>query len=150
MLQERKENPLSIFAGQPVVEKETAMNLLARLAVNFPEMNTTYGDVSFWTVLGEQIMDEQWSEGRLRYAVNVMLKCFKYRKWNVAEFLDIDKNIDTWTAQEAELIPLPHAPLAMAHIGEKWCVCKKSDAERMGIEHRPWETNAEKKARGVL
>lgn len=136
---------MSAFRGQPPVDSQMAAVLLARLAVNYPQMNTTYNGVSFWTVLGEQLIDEGWSEDRVRYAVNCMLKYYKYPTFTVADILQIDKNIQTFTAAEAELLPADHRPLAMANFGDKWRICYQYDAERMNLEYKQWITCEDKK-----
>jgi hypothetical protein len=108
-------------------------------------MNQQFAGVSFWTVLGEQLQDEQWSEARVRYAVNYMLKNYQYKTFTIADFLKIDKDIPHWTSAEAENLPDGHKPLAMSNFGDKWRVCYQEDAERLGLEHKPWKTNKELK-----
>ena len=49
------------------------------------------------------------------------------------------------TAAEAETLPDGHKPLAMANFGDRWWVCYQEDAERLGLENRPWKTNKELK-----
>ena len=142
---DRRDNPTSVFRGQPIIDSQMAAILLARLAVNYPQMNTTYNGVSFWTVLGEQLIDEGWSEDRVRYAVNCMLKYYKYPTFTVADILQIDKDIPHWSAADAENLPDGHKPLAMANFGDRWWVCYQEDAERLGLEHKPWKTNKELK-----
>lgn len=133
----------SAFRGLAPATKNEVTPLLARLAVAFPSMNQQFAGVSFWTVLGEQLADEQWNESRVRYAVNYMLKNYQYKTFTVADFLKIDKDIPHWTGAEAENLPDGHKPLAMANFGDRWWICYKEDAERLGLEHKPWKTNKE-------
>lgn len=135
----------SEFRGLAPATKNEVAPLLARLAVAFPSMNQQFAGVSFWTVLGEQLADEQWSEARVRYAVNYMLKNYQYKTFTIADFLKIDKDIPHWTSAEAETLPDGHKPLAMANFGDRWWVCYQEDAERLGLEHKEWRTNKDMK-----
>lgn len=112
-------------------------------------MNQQFAGVSFWTMLGEQLQELGWSEERVRYAVTLMLQNYKYQTFTAADFLSIDKDIPTFTTQQAEELPANHPPLAIAKIDGKWQVCLKADAERMGLEHREWLTNKEREERGI-
>lgn len=139
----------SVFNGLPPATKQQIAPLLARLAVNFPKMNQQFAGVSFWTMLGEQLQELGWSEERVRYAVTLMLQNYKYQTFTAADFLSIDKDIPTFTTQQAEELPANHSPLTIAKIDGKWQVCFKADAERIGLEHREWLTNKEREERGI-
>lgn len=136
---------MSVFRGMPAATPQQAMPLLARLAVNYPKMNQEYAGVSFWTMLGEQLVELGWSEQRIRYAVNHMIQNYKYQTFTAADFLEIDKDIPHWTSAEAENLPEGHKPLAMANFGDRWYVCYKEDAERLRLEHKTWVTNKDMK-----
>lgn len=112
-------------------------------------MNQQFAGVSFWTMLGEQLQDLGWSEQRVRYAVTLMIQKYKYATFTAADFLEIDKDIPHWTSAEAESQPT-NREYAMANFGEKWLICLKEDAERLGLEHKKWITNAQKKERGLI
>lgn len=124
------------------------MPLLARLAVNFPKMNQQFAGVSFWTMLGEQLQDLGWSEQRVRYAVTLMIQNYKYATFTAADFLEIDKDIPHWTSAEADLQPIDQE-YVMAKFPDRWWVCLKADAERLGLEYKVWLTNAQRKERGL-
>lgn len=125
------------------------MPLLARLAVNFPKMNQQFAGVSFWTMLGEQLQDLGWSEQRVRYAVTLMIQNYKYATFTAADFLEIDKDIPHWTSAEVENMPTDQE-YANAKFPDRWWICLKADAERLGLEYKPWITNAQMKERGMV
>lgn len=137
--------PTSAFRGLAPATSDEIAPMLARLAVAFPSMNQEFAGVSFWTVLGEQLRDEQWSEARIRYAVNHMLKNYHYKTFTIADFLKLDQDIPHWSAADAENLPDGHKPLAMANFGERWWVCYKEDAERLGLQYNDWKTNKDMK-----
>lgn len=99
-MQLKKDGSVSLFYKEPPATPQQTAQLLARLAVNFPKMNQQYAGVSFWTVLGEQLVELGWSEKRIRYAVNYMLQNYKYQTFNTAEFLSIDKSIKIYNYNE--------------------------------------------------
>lgn len=140
------------------------MPLMYRLAVNFPAMNGTYTvgneKISFWTVLGEQIGQLGWSYERAKYAAEYMLRNCKYREFRVAEFLQIDKNVQTLSEEEFSIIERskkPHKPLCVARMDGKFRTLYEEDAISIGIPYKrrytTWEasqmTSAERKAAGI-
>ena len=74
-----------------------------------------------------------------------MLKNYQYKTFTIADFLKIDKDIMHMSAADAENLPEGHKPLAMANFGDRWWVCYKEDAERLGLEHKEWRTNKDMK-----
>ena len=115
---------------------------ILRLAVNFPAMNTAYtagagnAQITFWTVLAEQVIALGWSAERVRYAVEYMLRNCPYREFRVAEFLQFDKNIheiDNAEFAAIERSRAPHKPIVAAQIDGKWRLFYQEDAERIGL-----------------
>lgn len=127
-------------------------------------MNGTYTvgneKISFWTVLGEQIGQLGWSYERAKYAAEYMLRNCKYREFRVAEFLQIDKNVQTLSEEEFSIIERskkPHKPLCVARMDGKFRTIYEEDAISIGIPYKrrytTWEasqmTSAERKAAGI-
>lgn len=116
------------------------MPFILRLAVNFPAMNTAYqtpnGQITFWTVLADQVASLGWSVERVRYAVDYMLRNCPYREFRVAEFLQLDKQIRTIDNAEFARIESSHqptAPIVSAQIDDKWVLLYQADADRIGL-----------------
>ena len=107
-------------------------------------MNQQFAGVSFWTMLGEQLQELGWSEERVRYAVTHMLQNYKYATFTAADFLEIDKDIPHWTSEQAEHLPTDQEYVT-AKFPDKWWICLKADAERLGLQYNIWITNAQKK-----
>lgn len=133
-----KLNPTSAFGGQAPATPQQTAPLLARLAVNYPRMNQQYAGVSFWTMLGEQLVELGWSEERIRYAVNKMIREYEFPTFTAADFLKIDLDIPTFTGVEAERLP-KDIKLAIAKFGDKWKICYLEDAKRLGLEYNEWK-----------
>ena len=148
LVEKSKSNHLSVFNGLPPAQPQQIKPLLARLAVNFPKMNQQFAGVSFWTMLGEQLQDLGWSEQRVRYAVTLMLQNYKYATFTAADFLEIDKDIPHWTSAEVENMPT-NQEYVNAKFPDRWWICLKADAERLGLEYKTWITNAQKRERGL-
>lgn len=140
------------------------MPLMYRMAANFPAMNMTYtiGNerISFWTVLGEQIAQLGWSYERTKYAAEYMLRNCKYREFRVAEFLQLDKNVQTISQEDFAAIErsrMPHKPIVSAELNGKHVLLWLADAEQAGLPYRrrwtTWEaeqmTREERKAAGI-
>ncbi len=134
-------SPLSVFRALPPATNQQVMPYILRLAVNFPAMNTTYpapqgGQITFWTVLAEQVVALGWSAERTRYAAEYMLRNCPYREFRVAEFLNIDQyihEIDNAEFYRIEQSHTPHKPIVVAQIGGKWRTIYQEDAERIGL-----------------
>lgn len=117
------------------------MPYILRLAVNFPAMNTAYqapqgGQITFWTVLAEQVVALGWSAERTRYAVEQILRNCPYREFRVAEFLNIDSQVHEITNAEFSAIErsrTPHKPIVSTQIDGKWRLLYQEDAERIGL-----------------
>ena len=149
--QEANDNPLSVFSRQQPATKEEAMPLVYRLAVNFPAMSNTIqvGNerISFWTVLGEQLVQLGWSKQRIEYACNQLLRNCKYKEFRVAEFLQIDRLISVISREEFAAINSrrqPHKPIVCARIGGSWQYVYQEDADMFGLtEYNRQYTNWE-------
>ncbi len=117
------------------------MPYILRLAVNFPAMNTAYQapngqQITFWTVLADQVAALQWSVERTRYAVDYMLRHCPYRDFRVAEFLQLDRQvhvIDTAEFARIEDSRQPHKPIVCCTVDGVQMLLYKDDADRLGI-----------------
>lgn len=121
---------------------------MLRLAVNFPAMNTAYtagagnGQITFWTVLAEQVIALGWSAERVRYAVEYILRNCPYREFRVAEFLQLDKHIHEISNAEFAAIErsnMPHKPIVSAQIDGRYKLLYQEEADALGItdyQHR--------------
>ena len=141
------------------------MPLVYRLAVNFPAMGSTIQvgseRISFWTVLGEQLVQLGWSRQRIEYACNQLLRNCPYREFRVAEFLNIDSQVHEITNAEFSAIErsrAPHKPIVSTQIDGKWRLLYQEDAERIGLtdyqrRYTTWEveqmTPEERKQKGI-
>lgn len=134
-------SPLSVFRALPAATNQQVMPYILRLAVNFPAMNTAYqapqgGQITFWTVLAEQVVALGWSAERTRYAVEQILRNCPYREFRVAEFLNIDRQVHEITCAEFSAIErsrAPHKPIVSVQIDGKWRLLYQEDAERIGL-----------------
>lgn len=136
-------NPLSVFRALPPATSQEVMPYILRLAVNFPAMNTAYtagagngAQITFWTVLAEQVIALGWSAERVRYAMEYILRNCPYREFRVAEFLQLDKHIHEITNAEFAAIErsnMPHKPIVSVQIDGKWRLLYQEDAERIGL-----------------
>ena len=157
-------NPLSVFRTCHPATPEQIMPLMYRMAANFPAMNMTYTvgseRISFWTVLGEQIAQLGWGYERTKYAAEYMLRNCKYREFRVAEFLQIDKNVQTISQEEFAAIEcsrMPHKPIVVTQVGDAYQMLYKDDADKIGVPYRrkytTWEASQmsreERKAAGI-
>lgn len=159
-------NPLSVFRNQPPATATEVMPLVYRLAVNFPAMGSTIQvgseRISFWTVLGEQLVQLGWSRQRIEYACNQLLRNCPYREFRVAEFLQFDKNVHEIDNAEFTAINrsnAPHKPIVAVRIDGRYKLIYQDDADALGIteyqrRYTTWEANQmtpeERKQRGVL
>lgn len=124
------------------------MPLMYRMAANFPAMNMTYTisneRISFWTVLGEQIAQLGWSYERTKYAAEYMLRNCKYREFRVAEFLQLDQEVQTISQEDFAAIErsrMPHKPIVSAEVNGKHALLWLADAEKTGLPYkRRWTT----------
>lgn len=158
-------NPLSVFRNQPPATATEVMPLIYRLAVNFPAMGSTIQvgseRISFWTVLGEQLVQLGWSRQRIEYACNQLLRNCPYREFRVAEFLQLDKNIheiDNAEFTAIERSNAPHKPIVAVRIDGRYKLIYQEDADAIGLtnyqrRYTTWEANQmtpeERKQRGV-
>ena len=139
--EEQRSSPLSVFRHYPPATVADIMPFVLRLAVNFPAMNTSYQtpngqQITFWTVLADQVAALGWSVERIRYAVDYMLRNCPYREFRVAEFLQLDKQIHAIDNAEFARIDgsrQPNAPIVSAQIDGKWILLYKADADRIGL-----------------
>lgn len=159
-------NPLSVFRNQPPATATEVMPLVYRLAVNFPAMSNAIQvgseRISFWTVLGEQLVQLGWSRQRIEYACNQLLRNCPYREFRVAEFLQLDKNIHEIDNAEFAAIDRsnsPHKPIVAVRIDGRYKLIYQEDADAIGLtdyqrRYTTWEANQmtpeERKQRGVL
>ena len=118
------------------------MPYILRLAVNFPAMNTAYtagtgnAQITFWTVLAEQVIALGWSTERVRYAVEYMLRNCPYREFRVAEFLQLDKHIHEITNAEFAAIErsrTPHKPIVAVRIDGRCKLLYQDEADALGL-----------------
>ncbi len=116
------------------------MPLVYRLAVNFPAMGNTIQvgseRISFWTVLGEQLVQLGWSRQRIEYACNQLLRNCPYREFRVAEFLQFDKNvheIDQTEFAAIERSHAPHKPIVAVPIDGRYKLIYQDEADALGL-----------------
>ena len=116
------------------------MPLVYRLAVNFPAMGNTIQvgseRISFWTVLGEQLVQLGWSRQRIEYACNQLLRHCPYREFRVAEFLQFDKNvheIDNAEFAAIERSHAPHKPIVAVRIDGRYKLIYQDEADALGL-----------------
>lgn len=133
-------NPLSVFRNQPPATATEVMPLVYRLAVNFPAMSNVIQvgseRISFWTVLGEQLVQLGWSRQRIEYACNQLLRNCPYREFRVAEFLQLDKHIHEITNAEFAAIErsnMPHKPIVSAQIDGRYKLLYQEEADALGL-----------------
>lgn len=164
-LESASSNPLSVFRNQPPATATEVMPLVYRLAVNFPAMSNAIQvgseRISFWTVLGEQLVQLGWSRQRIEYACNQLLRNCPYREFRVAEFLQLDKNIHEIDNAEFAAIDRsnsPHKPIVAVRIDGRYKLIYQEDADAIGLtdyqrRYTTWEANQmtpeERKKRGV-
>lgn len=158
-------NPLSVFRNQPPATATEVMPLVYRLAVNFPAMSNTIQvgseRISFWTVLGEQLVQLGWSRQRIEYACNQLLRNCPFREFRVAEFLQFDKNvheIDNAEFAAIERSNMAHKPIVAVRIDGKYKLLYKEEADALGLtdyqrRYTTWEarqmSEAERKQNGI-
>lgn len=158
-------NPLSVFRNQPPATATEVMPLIYRLAVNFPAMGSTIqvgsDRISFWTVLGEQLVQLGWSRQRIEYACNQLLRNCPYREFRVAEFLQFDRNVHEIDHAEFSAIErsnAPHKPIVAVRIDGRYKLIYQDDADAIGItdykrRYTTWEANQmtpeERKQKGI-
>ena len=158
-------NLLSVFRNQPPATATEVMPLIYRLAVNFPAMGSTIQvgseRISFWTVLGEQLVQLGWSRQRIEYACNQLLRNCPYREFRVAEFLQFDKNVHEIDNAEFTAINrsnAPHKPIVAVRIDGRYKLIYQEDADALGItdykrRYTTWEANQmtpeERKQKGI-
>lgn len=126
------------------------MPLMYRMAANFPAMNMTYtiGNerISFWTVLGEQIAQLGWSYERTKYAAEYMLRNCKYREFRVAEFLQLDQEVQTISQEDFAAIErarIPHKPIVVAMLDGKAVLLYQEQADALRLTYRRHYTTYE-------
>lgn len=141
--QKRATEQFSYYRNQKPASEEQIGEILAWLAANYDRKT-----MDFWKGLKEILVDEQWSYERLKYAAKKLMYNVKFHTWTIAEFMEMDRTIECWTSAEAELQPT-NQEYANAYFGNKWRICLKADAERLGLEYKPWVTNAQRKERGL-
>lgn len=146
-------NLLSVFRNQPPATATEVMPLIYRLAVNFPAMGSTIQvgseRISFWTVLGEQLVQLGWSRQRIEYACNQLLRNCPYREFRVAEFLQFDRNVHEIDNAEFTAINrsnAPHKPIVAVRIDGRYKLIYQDDADALGIteyqrRYTTWEAN---------
>ena len=134
---------LSYYRGQEPASEQQIGEILAWLAANYDRKT-----MDFWKGLKEIIIDEKWSYERLKYAAKKLMYNVKFHTWTIAEFMEMDRTIDCWTSAEAEFLPI-NREYVMANFGDKWRICLKADAERLGLEYKPWITNAQMKKKNI-
>lgn len=158
-------NQLSVFRNQPPATATEVMPLVYRLAVNFPAMSNAIQvgseRISFWTVLGEQLVQLGWSRQRIEYACNQLLRNCPYREFRVAEFLQFDKNVHEIDNAEFTAINrsnAPHKPIVAVRIDGMYKLIYQDDADALGItdykrRYTTWEaeqmTPEERKQKGI-
>lgn len=158
-------NPLSAFRSQPPATATEVMPLVYRLAVNFPAMSNAIQvgseRISFWTILGEQLVQLGWSRQRIEYACNQLLRNCPYREFRVAEFLQFDKNVHEIDKAEFTAINrsnAPHKPIVAVRIDGRYKLIYQEDADALGItdykrRYTTWEANQmtpeERKQKGI-
>lgn len=135
-------NPLSVFRALPPATSQEVMPYILRLAVNFPAMNTAYtagagnAQITFWTVLAEQVVALGWSAERVRYAVEYMLRNCPFREFRVAEFLQLDQHIHEITNEDFAAIErsrAPHKPIVSVRIDGKYKLLYQDEADALGL-----------------
>ncbi len=117
------------------------MPFILRLAVNFPAMNTAYQSpngqqITFWTVLADQVAALGWSVERVRFATDYMLQHCPYREFRVAEFLQLDRHIHEISNAEFAAIESsrkPHKPIVAVRIDGKYKLLYQDEADAIGL-----------------
>ena len=159
---------MSVFRALPPATSQEVMPYILRLAVNFPAMNTAYtagagngAQITFWTVLAEQVIALGWSAERVRYAVEYMLRNCPYREFRVAEFLQLDKHIHEITNAEFAAIErsrAPHKPIVAVRIDGRYKLLYQDEADALGLtgysrRYTTWEaqqmTSEQRKQHGI-
>ena len=128
----------SYYRNQVPATEQEIKEVIACMAANYDRKT-----IDFWKGLKKILIEEKWSVERLRYAAKRLMYNVKFQTWTIAEFMEMDRTIERMTAAEAENLPDNHRPLAMAKFGDRWQICYKEDAERLGLDHKPWKTNKE-------
>lgn len=136
---------LSVFSNQTPAAPIKVAECVAALKAAFPRMSDKDDeDMDFWTILTHELFDRRYSLERLRYIYRQAVANCKYgANLTISELLNFDKKVHVLTTKEIDALKIPHKPLAIAHIGDKWQVVWREDAEMLGVEFRPYKSTAE-------
>lgn len=136
----KKEMSFSYYTNQEPATEQQIKEVIAGMAANYDKKT-----IDFWKKLKEVLIEDKWSYDRLKYVEGKMIRFVKYQTWTIADLMELDRAIDRMTSAEAENLPEGHKPLAYANFGDRWWICYKEDAERLGLEHKTWVTNKDMK-----
>ncbi len=129
----------SYYQRQEPATKEQIGRILHQMSKNYNKKED-----EFWQLFMEFLLNKKWSEERIRYAALKMIEKVKFHTWTIAEFVEMDRGVERFTGAEAEELPPNHKPLVNAKFEDRWWICYKEDADRLGLEYNEWITNKDK------
>lgn len=88
------EKSISLYNGAEASPRQIAV-AMSRLKTAFPKM-----DNAFFNLLAERVMDNGFSEKRLKDAINDILDNFRYKELTVADIIKFDKRVKLYSYNE--------------------------------------------------
>jgi hypothetical protein len=85
---------ISLYDGPPVSENAIAVQT-ARLKAAFPKMEKLFFDI-----LAERIVENDFTEKRLKDAVNSVIDNFRYKELTVSDIIGFDRRVKLYTGNE--------------------------------------------------
>lgn len=129
----------SYYQHQEPATREQIGKIIHQMSKNYDKKTN-----DFWMLLMEYLLEKKWSEERIRYAAFKLMEKVKFHTWTIAEFVEMDREIERFTGAEAENLPPNHKPLVNAKFEDRWWICYQEDADRLGLEYTKWKTNSER------
>lgn len=116
---------------------------LNKLIVAFPSMQP-----NFWALLGSELggKSEAWLQYMLGEALRTdrLTTVYRYGKLCIADFMSIDRELETLTQYQVSALRWPHEPVVIAKVGKKFYYCFESAAKASGYEYEPYVTDAQR------
>jgi hypothetical protein len=134
---------VSYYKNQEPATREQIGRIIHLMSKNYDKKAN-----DFWLLLMDFLLEKKWSEERIRYAAFKLMEKVKFHTWTIAEFVEMDREIERFTGAEAENLPPNHKPLVNAKFEDRWWICYKEDADRLGLEYKIWITENDKKQNG--
>ena len=91
---EKGELSISLYFDNFAEKSDIAVGI-AKLCASFPRM-----EQSFWSLLAERIVENNFSKERIKEAVDYILDNFKYKELNIADIISFDRKVKLYTCSE--------------------------------------------------